>query len=209
MAGPSSPNRLSQLRAQAQQHLTEIEADKLTEEAQQAQAEADIQRYAKVSSLDRKQQIAARLKLTSTSPSGTTELQSTGAQSIPTAAKGGRFTPFNEVLHRIKWDPDLDIREYIVGFLERFEGMKEMPASNWIRDFSEEEWIPMHRVRYVKRVRVYYNGEDKGPAMGIVWDRDARIDKISKVNAVYDAESQAPEDLSSIDGTSVTGGMSL
>ena len=88
----------------------------------------------------------------------------------------------------------MNIEEYVVGYLERFEGIKEMPANSWISDFSEEEWIPMHRVRYVKRVGASKHiaetrqssdeGEDEGPELGKVWDRDGRIDKFSRTSEV-------------------------
>lgn len=206
MANPKAAERLAHLRALAQTHLTEIEAEKIQEQTQQSQAEADIQRYAKLSSLDRKQQAQASLD-----PSAETSTTS----DMGVVTKKDRLRPFNEILHRIKWDPDLDIREYSVGFLERFEGIKEMPASNWIGDFSDEEWIPMHRVRYVKRVSSLNSHSDdtdadNGPALGIVWDRDARIDKISKLgNADHHAGEHQLDDVLSTDGTSVTGGMAL
>ena len=58
-----------------------------------------------------------------------------------------------------------------MGYLERFEGLKETPASNWITESTDEEWIPQHRIRYFKRINE--NGESE-----VVWDRDQRIDKI-------------------------------
>ena len=97
--------------------------------------------------------------------------------------------------------------DYVVGYLERFEGIKEMPASSWIRDFSEEEWIPMHRVRYVKRVGAGVGSEavDEGPELGVVWDRDGRVDKIFGSGG----QQQGEEDVFSMEGTSVTGGVEL
>lgn len=195
----SSSQRLAHLRALAQSHLTEIETEKQVEQTQQSQAEADIQRYAKLSYVDRKQQAQAQAS------SGLE--QQLIASNTTTSAKRERFRPFNEILHRIKWDTDLDINDYLVGYLERFEGMKEMPASSWIRDFSDEEWIPMHRVRYVKRVKVSQASEDKGPELGVVWDRDTRVDKISRLSS--DGDEVQLDDILSIDGTSVTGGMQL
>lgn len=59
----------------------------------------------------------------------------------------------------------------MVGYLERFDGIKETPASNWITDVTEEDWIPQHRIKYFKRMDEFGNSE-------VVWDRDQRIDRI-------------------------------
>ena len=39
---------------------------------------------------------------------------------------------------------------------------------NWVRETSDEEFIPQQRIRYIKR-----NSDGE-----VVWDREARIDKI-------------------------------
>ncbi len=73
---------------------------------------------------------------------------------------------------RLQWDAELDISQYVIGYLERFDGIKETAANNWISEVTDEEWIPQHRIRYFKRVN-----EDEA-AGEIVWDREKRIDKI-------------------------------
>lgn len=94
-----------------------------------------------------------------------------------------------DVLHRLQWDEDLDISQFKVGYLERFDGIKETPASNWITEVTEEEWIPQHRIKYFKRVA--QNGDSK-----VVWDRDHRIDKIFGSGV----SSMAGDDVRSEDG---------
>lgn len=212
-------SRLAKLRALAQHHLNEIEADKTEEQRQLTQAETEIQRYAKMGSFDRKKLHSSG----SASSSAATiqpqldQLAAAAANSVTgkeeedsnsNKTKKDRFRPFSDILHRLQWDEKLNIDDYVVGYLERFEGIKEMPAKSWERDFSEEEWIPMHRVRYVKRVKssdVTSGRQDHGPALGIVWDRDQRIDKIFGGGS----RSEQSEDLVSIEGTSVTGGMAV
>jgi uncharacterized protein (UPF0248 family) len=75
-----------------------------------------------------------------------------------------------DVLNKLRWAEDHDISQYTVGYLDRFGGLFELPATSWIRESTEEEWIPQHRIRYFKRV---VNGQED-----IVWHRDRRIDKI-------------------------------
>ena len=117
-----------------------------------------------------------------------------------------KFRPFQDILHRLRWDSQYHIEDYVVGYVERFEGLKEMPASNWIRDFSDEEWIPMHRVRYVKRVSGTNRPDDQGPELGMAWDRDERVDKFTKNEKETEMDRS---DVFSMDGTSVTGGVEL
>ena len=207
MANQTQTNDLAQLRAVAQNHLTEIELDKAQEQAQLTQAEADIQRYSKMPSLDRKKHISN----TTAKPQPQSEESSyPPLTDNPMDANKQRFRPFQEILHRLKWDPTFEIEDYVVGYLERFEGIKEMPATSWIRDFSDEEWIPMHRVRYVKRVQIREAAsQDQGPELGVVWDRDGRVDRISRSTEVGKDEADSRTDVLSMDGTSVTGGMTL
>jgi uncharacterized protein (UPF0248 family) len=68
----------------------------------------------------------------------------------------------------MRWDSGLDMENFTIGYLERFEGIKEMPMSKWIRETSDEDFIPQHRIKYFKRST---DGE-------VVWDREGRIDKI-------------------------------
>jgi MJ1316 RNA cyclic group end recognition domain len=66
-----------------------------------------------------------------------------------------------------------------VGYLDRFGGIQELPVSDWIRESTDEEWIPQHRIRYFKKVVAAAGGgidEDKEDE--VVWHRDERIDKV-------------------------------
>lgn len=220
MAQPQSlkpstqPDRLTQLRALAQSHLTEIDQDKTQEEAQLIQAKFDNQKYIKMGSSERKKLAKASKQQQSQHQSQSVQQhQQQPTPSIPQdigtmdVTKKQRFRPFPEILHRLQWDPKLNINEYVVGYIERFDGIKEMPASSWIRDFSDEEWIPMHRVRYVKRVRKDSDedSEDEAPELGTVWDRDGRVDMFAR-----NREDDVPGyDVLSMDGTSVTGGVMI
>ena len=81
-----------------------------------------------------------------------------------------------DVLNRLQWDTDLDSSQYVLGYLERFEGIKEMPVRNWISESTEEDWIPQHRIKYFKKM---CDGGDQE----IVWDRESRVDKIFGTSA--------------------------
>ena len=70
----------------------------------------------------------------------------------------------------------MDISQYVVGYLDRFGGCLELPAIQWIRDSTEEEWIPQHRIRYFKRV---IDGQKE-----VVWHREERVDKVFGSSAV-------------------------
>ena len=68
---------------------------------------------------------------------------------------------------RLRWDADFQTSSYILGYLDRFEGIKEAAISDWLEESTEEDWIPEHRIKYVKNT----DGE-------VVWDRHKRIDKV-------------------------------
>ncbi|KAI9891086.1 MAG: hypothetical protein M1814_003285 [Vezdaea aestivalis] len=76
--------------------------------------------------------------------------------------------PASDVLSRLRWDPAHDMEEYVIGYIDRFDGVQEMKASKWAHDTTEEEFIPQHRILYFKHV---IDGV-------IVWDRKQQVDKI-------------------------------
>lgn len=72
-----------------------------------------------------------------------------------------------DIINRITWDPEFERDEYVIGFVDRFEGQLEVSMNSWKKETTDEEFIPQHRVLYIRRI----NGD-------IVWDRRRRIDKI-------------------------------
>lgn len=77
--------------------------------------------------------------------------------------------PAKDILSRIRHDPALDDDEFIVGYHDRHADVMEMPVTSWTDcgDFTEEEWIPQHRILYFRL---------KGENGEKVWDRKERID---------------------------------
>lgn len=72
-----------------------------------------------------------------------------------------------DVINRLLWDPSFDHSDFIIGYEDRFEGRLEASLGSWKKDLTDEEFIPQHRILYIKR----RDGE-------IVWDRRRRIDTI-------------------------------
>lgn len=83
--------------------------------------------------------------------------------------KRASLRPAKDILSRIRHDPALDDDEFIVGYHDRHADVMEMPVTSWTGggDFTEEEWIPQHRILYFRR---------KGEHGEKVWDRKERID---------------------------------
>ena len=77
-----------------------------------------------------------------------------------------------DVVHRVQWDDQYDPKDFIVGFLDRFDGLveEEFQHFDWSDVTTVDDWesfcIPKHRVYYFKQ-----KGE-------IVWDRRTRLDNI-------------------------------
>ncbi|WP_225409143.1 poly(A) polymerase [Stigmatella hybrida] len=78
-----------------------------------------------------------------------------------------RFTPSREVYHRIRWDPRLDAREFVIGYDAHSGEMEEVPFAAFVPDGE----IPWHRVWYFRR----------GPER--VWDRKSRTDVLTELAA--------------------------
>ncbi|CAG7936538.1 unnamed protein product [Penicillium nalgiovense] len=78
-----------------------------------------------------------------------------------------RLRPAGDIINRITWDSAFERSNYVIGFVDRFDGQLEITMGSWKKETTDEEFIPQHRVLYIRHT----NGE-------IVWDRRRRIDKI-------------------------------
>ena len=76
--------------------------------------------------------------------------------------------PANDVLNRLRHDSSFNQSDYIVGYTDRFEGLKTMNVQEWGKDTEDEEFIAEHRIEYFKRV-----ADDH-----VVWHRKDKIDEI-------------------------------
>jgi poly(A) polymerase Pap1/uncharacterized protein (UPF0248 family) len=85
-----------------------------------------------------------------------------------TPVSSTKLRPASDVLNRLRWDPNLDPSEYIVGYEDRFLGAKETSLERWKTEQTDDEFIPQHRILYFKR-----RGDGE-----IVWERKTRIDLV-------------------------------
>jgi uncharacterized protein (UPF0248 family) len=94
------------------------------------------------------------------------------ATTVPTTTeipKAGKLRPSHDIYNRLVWDAGYIADEYVVGYEDRFKGVKEMSLTAWKRELSDEEFIPFHRVVYFR---------EKGLDGKIVWDRRTRVDLV-------------------------------
>lgn len=85
-----------------------------------------------------------------------------------------KLRPASDVLNRLRWDPNLDPSDYIIGYEDRFLGAKEVTLEKWKTEQTDEEFIPQHRILYFRK-RFNEEADGKGE---LVWERASRIDKI-------------------------------
>jgi uncharacterized protein (UPF0248 family) len=77
-----------------------------------------------------------------------------------------------DAINRIIHDEEFDASKYVIGYLDRFEGILEKPLLefDWSTKFAdadpEDVTIPQHRIRYI------------ATRDAIAWDRDNKIDLI-------------------------------
>ncbi|NTX08665.1 poly(A) polymerase [Myxococcus sp. CA040A] len=95
-----------------------------------------------------------------------------------------RFTTSREVYHRIRWDPRLEAREFVIGYDAHGEALEEMPFEAFVPDGE----IPWHRVWYFKRGRE------------VMWDRKERIDRLSHTASPTEEPAPAPRRASAAPG---------
>jgi uncharacterized protein (UPF0248 family) len=82
-------------------------------------------------------------------------------------SKGVKLRPASEVLSRLRHDRTYNIDDCLVGYKDRhMNKLQEKPAADWITETTHEEFIPQHRIEYIRK-----GGE-------IIWDRQAKIDKV-------------------------------
>lgn len=84
----------------------------------------------------------------------------------PAAAgeKGPRFRTSRQAYDWVRWDPAFDPAEFVVLYDDHDAALAEVA----FEAFEPQGEIPWHRVRALRR-----KGE-------IVWDRDARIDRLAE-----------------------------
>lgn len=87
---------------------------------------------------------------------------------VPKPAGASRLRPAGDILNRLRWDPNIDSSDYLVGYEDRFVGIREVGIDRWKSEQTEEEFIPQHRIVYFKR-------KSDG---AVVWDRTTRRDEI-------------------------------
>jgi uncharacterized protein (UPF0248 family) len=109
--------------------------------------------------------------------------------STSTPVATAKLRPASDVLHRLRWDPNLDPADYIIGYEDRFLGTRETGLERWKTEQTDEEFIPQHRILYFRK-KLSEDGIAKGE---VVWERATRIDKVfgSGVGAVSAVTTQA------------------
>lgn len=90
------------------------------------------------------------------------------ATSSDGARRTGKFRTAADVMNRLRWDENMDSADFIVGYEDRFVGIKERPLDEWTGEQTDEEFIPQHRIQYFRR-------RSDGAR---VWDRTLRVDSI-------------------------------
>jgi len=81
---------------------------------------------------------------------------------------GKKFRTAADVINRIRWDPEIESSEFLVGYEDRFVGAREKALDAWKSEQTDEEFIPQHRILYFKRKN---DGE-------VLWERRTRKDEI-------------------------------
>ncbi|KAJ5167479.1 uncharacterized protein N7482_006260 [Penicillium canariense] len=93
--------------------------------------------------------------------SGENRLRPAGGICALSLSKSNVLMGWTDIINRINWDPTFQRDDYIIGFVDRFEGQLEVSMNAWKKDSTDEEFIPQHRVLYIRHV----DGEVKKPSL--------------------------------------------
>lgn len=85
------------------------------------------------------------------------------SSSKPNATSTGKLRPGKDVLNRMKYDEAYDINDFVVGYIDRKEGILEKSVLLW-EQFGQEELMA-----YIKNVK---SGD-------IVWDKARKVDLVT------------------------------
>lgn len=83
------------------------------------------------------------------------------------STKQSKFKGSDFIFQRFKWDKNIDKDQVVIGYLDRFLGIKDINFNDYKGVHEDLEGVPLHRIRYFK-----INDT-------IVWDRDRKIDLIT------------------------------
>ncbi|EGO59451.1 hypothetical protein NEUTE1DRAFT_79561 [Neurospora tetrasperma FGSC 2508] len=86
----------------------------------------------------------------------------------PRLEPGPKLRSAGDVMNRLRWDSAIDSSDYVVGYEDRFLGVKERALNMWKTEQTDEEFIPQHRIVYFKRRS---DGQ-------VVWDRKTKKDEV-------------------------------
>ncbi|USW53880.1 hypothetical protein Slin15195_G071990 [Septoria linicola] len=92
------------------------------------------------------------------------------SDSAPESSAAGpshRFRTAAQAMHRLKWDEKHKSIHYEVGYKDRFDGLMWKPLEEWQAHTEEEDFIPEHRVEYLKQ---------KDAPRRVVWSKKQRYD---------------------------------
>jgi poly(A) polymerase Pap1/uncharacterized protein (UPF0248 family) len=95
---------------------------------------------------------------------------SAGKESGSNQPEGSRkLRPIQDIIARIRWDEAYGEKNFIVGYEDRFLGVKEIDLASWKTEQTDLEFIPSHRIVWIRR---------KGGDGEKVWDRRLRYDAL-------------------------------
>jgi poly(A) polymerase Pap1/uncharacterized protein (UPF0248 family) len=80
-----------------------------------------------------------------------------------------KLRPIQDIIARIRWDEAYDEKDFIIGYEDRFLGVKELELTSWKTEQTDLEFIPSHRIVWIRR---------KGGDGEKVWDRRLRYDAL-------------------------------
>jgi uncharacterized protein (UPF0248 family) len=81
----------------------------------------------------------------------------------------------SDVIHRIQWDPALNVADFRVIYLDRFTGLGCTTMAEFLEQNSDEPTIPQHRIQQI----CYCPFTSSDSRCGwVVWEKQSRTDYV-------------------------------
>ena len=81
----------------------------------------------------------------------------------------------SDVIHRIQWDPALNVSDFRVIYLDRFTGLGCTTLTEFVTQNSEDPSIPQHRIEQI----CYCPFTSRDSRCGwVVWEKQSRTDYV-------------------------------
>ncbi|XP_032794358.2 leukocyte receptor cluster member 9 [Daphnia magna] len=109
------------------------------------------------------------------SPNSSTKTKPKKKETIETEINHPKMRTASDVIHRIVWDPAINISDFRVIYLDRFTGLGCVTLAEYVAHDADDPVIPQHRIQQI----CYCPFTSSDSRCGwVVWEKKSRTDYV-------------------------------